>query len=62
MNVKLQRNNPCYKCADRSAICHSVCIKYKEWSDKVTEQREFYRKQREDKRKTYPSSIDKVKK
>lgn len=59
MNVKLQRENPCYKCPDRSAICHSICERYKAWNEKVISQREFRYQQKEDKRKTYPSAVDK---
>ena len=39
MNQKLMRENPCYKCEDRSAICHSICEKYKAWNTKVIAQR-----------------------
>lgn len=59
MNVKLNKENPCYKCPDRSAICHSVCERYREWSTKVAESRELIRQRKEDLKKTYPSSISK---
>lgn len=59
MNVKLQRENPCYKCQDRSPICHSICEKYRVWSEKIAQHRELRHQQKEDKRKTYTYMIDK---
>ena len=34
-------DNPCYKCEERNAECHSICEKYKiwkEWSEKRRQQ------------------------
>lgn len=34
---------PCRKCNDRIMGCHSVCDKYKEWSDKMKVENERVR-------------------
>ncbi len=26
------KNNPCYKCCDRTGTCHCTCDRYKSWS------------------------------
>lgn len=62
MNIKLHKENPCYKCEDRSAICHSICERYKTWSDKVVKQRENRYNQKQAKSRTYPSSMDNLRK
>lgn len=27
-------NAPCYKCPDRTLVCHASCVAYREWLDK----------------------------
>ena len=62
MTPKLHKENPCWKCEDRSAVCHSVCNKYKEWSAKVVAQRENKYQEKQDRSKTYPSYMDNLRK
>ena len=62
MNQKLMRENPCYKCEDRSAIYHSICEKYKAWNTKVIAQRNATWESKQQRKATYPSSIDKNRK
>lgn len=53
MNSKLQRENPCFGCKERSSICHSICKRYKEWNEKVVKERELVFSRKQDKMKTY---------
>ena len=31
--------NPCYDCNERHATCHAHCVKYSEWNEEHTRQR-----------------------
>ena len=50
---------PCYKCENRSAICHSICDLYKEWRAKLDEKLDEQWEARQRKSATYPVSIEK---
>ena len=60
MNSKLHKENPCWNCKDRSAICHSICERYKAWNEKVVAQRERRYEEKTKKNKTYPSRFEKM--
>lgn len=38
----VMKKNPCYKCEDRTEICHSECERYIKWA----EEREKFRNER----------------
>lgn len=40
-------NDPCYKCEERTVICHSVCDKYKKFRAKKDAENEKLKKFRE---------------
>lgn len=33
-------NSPCYECDKRQALCHSSCLLYKEYKEKLQERKE----------------------
>lgn len=32
--------NPCYECRERTQECHSICERYKAWSEEIRDRRE----------------------
>ena len=56
--------SPCTGCEDRELGCHSKCVRYNEWKNKLCEEREKRRKREYEERSFYEfktTEIEKIK-